>query len=210
MPANETRFWDKAARKYAARPLADPDAYGRTLERTRHYLKRTDAIVEFGCGTGTTALKLAPDVARVVGSDISPEMIAIARDKAAAEGISNVEFLVAEPVAAPWGDASFDAALAFNLLHLIGQRQVALSDIHRVLKPGGLFVSKTPCLSDANPFLRAVVPAMQLVGAAPHVAFFGAAALESEIAAAGFEIIERAFHGSGGKDARPFLVARKR
>jgi hypothetical protein len=79
-----------------------------------------------------------------------------------------------------------------------------------MLKPGGLFVSKTPCLSDANPLLRAVVPAMQLVGAAPHVAFFSAAALESEIAAAGFEIIERAFHGSGKKDARPFLVARKR
>lgn len=210
MPANETRFWDKAARKYAARPLADPEAYARTLERTRHYLKKTDAIVEFGCGTGTTALKLAPDVARIVGSDISPEMIAIARDKAVAEGTSNVEFRVTKPEDAPWSDASFDAALAFNLLHLIEQRQAALSSIHRVLKPGGLFISKTPCLSDANPLLRAVVPAMQLVGAAPHVAFFGAAALESEIAAVGFEIIERSRHGSGKKDARPFLVARKR
>jgi ubiquinone/menaquinone biosynthesis C-methylase UbiE len=210
MPVNETRFWDKGARKYAARPLADPEAYARTLERTRHFLKSTDTIVELGCGTGTTALRLAPDVAHMVASDISAEMVAIGREKAAGEGRSNVQFAVATPEAAPWGDASFDAALAFNLLHLIEQRRQALFSIHRILKPGGLFISKTPCLADANPVFRIVAPAMRLVGAAPYVAFFSFAALESEIAAAGFEIVERARHGSRRRDARPFLVARKR
>ena len=65
-----------------------------------------------------------------------------------------------------------------------------------------------------NPLIRVAVrvaiPAMQLVGKAPsYVAFFSAAALESEIARAGFSIIERARHGSGRKDPRIFLVARK-
>lgn len=208
MPS-ETRFWNGAARKYAARPLADPEAYACTLDRTRHYLKSTDSIIEFGCGTATTALRLAPGVARVVASDISSEMIAIGREKAAAEGVSNVEFAEARPEQAPWSDASFDAVLAFNLLHLVERRQAALSNIHRVLKPGGLFISKTPCLADANPILRVVVPVMQFAGMAPYVAFFSAEALEREISLVGFEIIERARHGSRAKDARPFLVARK-
>jgi ubiquinone/menaquinone biosynthesis C-methylase UbiE len=209
MPATKTRFWDSAARKYAVQPLADPAAYERTLERTRHYLKNTDVVVEFGCGTGTTALKLAPAAARIVASDISPEMIAIGREKAEVEGVRTVEFAVATPETAPWPDASFDVALAFNLLHLIEARQAALANVHRLLKPGGLFISKTPCLADANPIYRVIVPVMRLAGKAPYVAFFSDADLEREIVAAGFEIIERDRHGSKPRDPRPFLVARR-
>jgi hypothetical protein len=60
-----------------------------------------------------------------------------------------------------------------------------------------------------NPAVRIAVPVMQLVGKAPYVAIFSAADLEREIVAAGFAIVERARHASRGKDARPFLVARK-
>ena len=49
----------------------------------------------------------------------------------------------------------------------------------------------------------------QLIGKAPHVTFLSAEDLEREIASAGFEIIEIARHASRGKDARPFVVARK-
>lgn len=209
MRTNDTRFWDGAARKYSAQPVADAAGYERTLERVRHYLKTTDAVVEFGCGTGTTALKLASGVARMFASDVSPAMIAIGREKAQAEGKKNVEFTVATPEVAPWNDAEFNVALAFNLLHLVQARESALANVHRVLKPGGLFISKTPCLADANPIFRLVVPVMQFLGQAPYVAFFSADKLEREIEAAGFEIIERARHGSRTKDARPFLVARR-
>ncbi|MBI3439905.1 MAG: class I SAM-dependent methyltransferase [Proteobacteria bacterium] len=209
MAGTNTRFWDSAARKYAAQALADPAAYERTLQSTRGYLKPSDTVVEFGCGTGTTALKLAPAAARIVASDISPEMIAIGREKAAADGVSNVEFTVATPEAAPWPDASFDAAIAFNLLHLIEARQAALANIHRLLRPGGLFISKTPCLGDANPIYRVLVPVMRLVGKAPYVAFFSSGDIEREIIGAGFEVIARERHGSKPKDPRPFLVARR-
>lgn len=209
MPANEARFWDRAARKYAAAPISDTAGYERTLARTREYLKPGDHALEFGCGTGTTALKLAPSVARYVATDISPEMIAIAREKTGKEGVGNAEFAVATPDAAPWPDGSFDAVLAFNLLHLVAAREAALADAHRLLKPGGLFISKTPCLKEMNPLIRLVVPVMQAFGRAPYVAFFSAHELEREIEAAGFEIVERARHASRGKDARLFLAARK-
>lgn len=208
-PANDSRFWDRIARKYAADVIADPAGYERTLERTRHYLKAGDAVVEFGCGTGTTALKLAPSVGRVVATDISSEMIAIAREKAAAEGCANVAFEVARADAAEGPDATFDVALGFNVLHLVEARDAVLRNIYRLLKPGGLFISKTPCLAQMGRPVRLLVPVMQAFGKAPYVAFFTDAELEREIAAAHFEIVERARHGSRGKDTRPFLVARK-
>jgi ubiquinone/menaquinone biosynthesis C-methylase UbiE len=208
--ANDARFWDRIARKYAADPIADMAGYERTLERTRHYLGSDDTAFEFGCGTGATALKLAPSVRRIVATDISSEMIAIAHEKAVAEGRSNAEFEVATPDAARWPDKAFDVALGFNILHLLAAREAGLKCIHRLLKPGGLFISKTPCLNEMNPFLRLAVPVMQVFGKAPYVAFFSAEELEREIEAAGFEIVERARHASRGRDARPFLVVKKR
>jgi ubiquinone/menaquinone biosynthesis C-methylase UbiE len=207
--AADARFWDRIARKYAADPIKDMDGYERTLDRTRHYLNGSDAVLELGCGTGTTALKLAPHVSRMVATDLSGEMITIAREKATAQACQNAEFAVATPDRAPWPDGAFDAVLAFNLWHLFVDRAAALAQVHRLLKPGRLFVSKTPCLAEMNPLIRLALPVMQLVGKAPYVAVFSAGELESEIAGAGFTIIERARHGSERKDARIFIVARK-
>jgi len=203
------RFWDRIARKYAEDPIADVAGYERTLEHTRRYLKASDAAFEFGCGTGTTALRLASSVGHLTATDISSEMIAIAREKASAAGVENVSFDVARPDAQTLPAQTFDVVLGFNVLHLVAARDAALRGVHRVLKPEGVFLSKTPCLEDMNPAIRLMVPLMQAFGQAPYVAFFSAEKLERAIIDAGFEIIERARHGTKGKDTRPFIVARK-
>lgn len=205
---DDHRFWDRVARKYAAEPIKDMGGYERTLQRTRELLDRSAVVLEIGCGTGTTALSLAPRVARLVGIDVSGEMIAIAREKAVAQGCGNAAFEVAPADRVMGADGAFDAVLAFNVLHLISDRTAAMQRAASALKPGGLFISKTPCLAEMNPLLRIAVPAARLVGKAPHVAFFSAAALEQEIESAGFAVIERARHGSGRKDPRIFIVAR--
>ena len=203
----DQRFWDRAAPKYARDPIKDMAGYTRTIEATRQRLRKTDTVLEIGCGTGTTALSLAPAVARLVGTDISGEMIAIAREKAVAQSRGNAEFEVAPADRALGAGGAFDAVLAFNVLHLIADRSAVLRQAVRALKPGGLFISKTPCLSEMNPLLRLAVPVARLLGKAPHVAFFSGLVLEREIERAGFEIIERARHGSGRKDPRIFIVA---
>jgi ubiquinone/menaquinone biosynthesis C-methylase UbiE len=214
MTDDVARFWDRMARKYAANPIRDPEGYERTIEHTRRYLKPGDAVLEIGAGTGTTALKLAPSVEHYVATDISSEMIVIGREKAEAEGRANITFEVNAGDASPWPDATFNAVLAYNLLHLLPERATALASIHRLLKPGGLFISKTPCLNEMSQplgfLVRLLVPLMQAVGRAPYVGFFSTADLERDITAAGFEIIERDRHSSRSKkDARPFLVARR-
>lgn len=206
---DDARFWNRIARKYATDTIKDLAGYDRTIARTRRLLRPSDTVMEIGCGTGTTALKLAPDVAHLHASDVSSEMIAIAREKALAQSCSNAEFRVesAAHLAAPGG--SCDAVLAFNLLHLVPDRSTTLAEAHRLLKPGGLFISKTPCLSEMNPLIRLALPVMRLLGKAPNMSFFTATGIEAEIARAGFTVEARERHGTGAKDIRIFIVARK-
>jgi ubiquinone/menaquinone biosynthesis C-methylase UbiE len=78
----DARFWNRIARRYARMKVPDEASYRHKLDRTRAYLGPGPEVFEFGCGTGTTALHHAPHVAHVRAVDISPAMIAIAREKA--------------------------------------------------------------------------------------------------------------------------------
>jgi ubiquinone/menaquinone biosynthesis C-methylase UbiE len=202
-------FWDKTARRYAESPIKDKDGYERTLAETRRWLLGPEAALEIGCGTGMTALRLAPFVAELTATDVSPGMISIAQERAAKDSAWNTRFLVTPAERLPAEDASLDVVLAFNLLHLVKDRDAVLAEVRRVLKPDGLFISKTPCLSEMSPLIGLAVPLMQWLGKAPHVSFFDALELERDLARAGLETLECARHGSKRKDARIFLVARK-
>ncbi len=216
-PNDDAHFWNQVARKYANDRIKDMAGYERTVERTRLLLAATSNVLEIGCGTGTTALTLASAVATITATDVSSEMIAIAREKARAQGCQTVTFAVAAANGAPDKTAPvncapnsiYDAVLAFNLLHLVADRASTLAHVRTVLKPGGLFISKTPCLSEMNRLIRYAVPVARMVGKAPFVTFFSAPELEAEIDAAGFAIMARERHGSSRKDPRIFIVARR-
>src|SRR5215217_1657238 len=61
----EDRFWDNLAERYARQPIADEAAYQTKLDITRSYLHPDMAVLEFGCGTGSTALQHAPHVRHI-------------------------------------------------------------------------------------------------------------------------------------------------
>lgn len=209
--ASDARFWDKSSRGYARSRIADPNGYERTLERTRVHLQPGDSVLELGCGTGTTALRLADGVQSYLATDISGGMIAIAEEKLAVESIPALSFRSATAEELVHEESRFDAVLGFNYLHLVRNVPGTLRSIHVLLKPGGLFISKTPCLGDMNPLIRLLaLPAMRAIGKAPHVSCLGASALERLIIDAGFDVLVRESHASKGKDQRPYIVARKR
>ncbi|MCK1511098.1 class I SAM-dependent methyltransferase [Bradyrhizobium sp. 190] len=208
---SDARFWDRSSRKYARSRIADPNGYERTLERARAHLQPGDSVLELGCGTGTTALRLADGVRSYLATDISGGMIAIAEEKLAAESIPALSFRTATAEELVHEESRFDAILGFNYLHLVRNVPGTLRSIHVLLKPGGLFISKTPCLGDMNPLIRLLaLPAMRAIGMAPHVSSLGASALEQLIVDAGFDVLVRESHASKGKDQRPYIVARKR
>jgi ubiquinone/menaquinone biosynthesis C-methylase UbiE len=208
--ASDARFWDRISRKYAQYSIADQGGYERTLERTRALLRPDDHVLELGCGTGSTALRLAGDVRRYLATDISAGMIAIAREKLSASPVPALAFEVATADDSIRETGQFNAVLGFNYLHLVRDVPGTLRRIHALLAPEGLFISKTPCLGDMNPLLSLALPGMRLIGKAPYVSVFRLAELRERVSAAGFEILTAENHASRGNDRRPFILARKR
>jgi len=204
------KFWDGVAEKYAQTPIKDMDSYEHTLERTASYLKKTDDVLELGCGTGMTALRLSPYADTITASDVSPCMLAVGQKNATEQQIENVAFVQADASHPPsW---SYDVVLAFNVLHLVEDLNAALASVHEVMKPGGLFISKTFCPPQRGINLRfqavrLALPVMQLLGKAPFVRFLSEVELDAAVERAGFEIVE--CDSFPARDARRFLVARK-
>ena len=93
---HDAKFWDKIADKYFASPIGDMDAYEEKLRLTREQFRPDMQVMEFGCGTGGTALRHAPHVARIDACDISKAMIAIGKRQASEQGITNVAFRQAD------------------------------------------------------------------------------------------------------------------
>lgn len=199
-------FWDRIAPKYARKPIADQAAYEEKLARVRLLLRPSDRVLEIGCGTGSTALRLAPAVAEITATDISRGMIDIAEEKREAAGASNARFVHAD-ASETLSAAPFDVVTAFSLLHLVDDVPAVLRSAHAQLKPGGLFISKTVCLGDASAALRLFVRALGLLGLAPPVAPLTRAELSRALVRAGFDLLECGYFGKGRLN--PYIVAQR-
>jgi len=191
------RFWNLIAGRYARTPVADEAAYQHKLAATKRLLSPEMDVLEFGCGTGSTALHHAPFVRRYTGIDFSPKMIAIARDKAKAAGQSNLSFEVAriEDWTAP--DQSYDVILGMSILHLLEDKEAVLAKVHRLLKPGGLFVSSTVCATDMPRIATWILPVGSALGLLPLVQRFSDSDLVASHIEAGFVIKDRWRPGPG-------------
>lgn len=206
----QAAFWDRIARKYAADPIADMAGYEATLRRVQALLSADQDVLELGCGTGTTALRLAPSTRRLLATDVSSAMIAIAQEKLVAQPTPQLSFAVADADAPVIGQGAYDAVLAFNLLHLVSDLDQVLALAVQALRPGGLFISKTPCIAEMNPLIRwLAIPMMRALGKAPDVLCFKADHLQSAVIRQGLQIVSVERHGTRGKDFRVFIVARK-
>lgn len=185
-------FWDKLAEKYAAQPVADVPAYRAKLKATRALLTKSDTVLDLGCGTGSLALELAPHVERVHSVDVSGGMIAIAKRKAAAAGVENIQFH-RQPVAelSAFAAGSFDVVCAFNILHLVDDIEMVNRRVWELLRPGGHFVSTTPCLGESAVPFGPIITVMRWLGKAPRVHIFTVGELQTSMERAGFVRVRR-------------------
>ena len=184
----EARFWDRIAARYAKSPVSDEAAYQKKLSATREYFRPDMRVLEFGCGTGSTALAHAPYVAHVRATDISANMIEIARGKAEATRVKNVTFEQASIEELDVAPESIDVVLGLSILHLVADKEAAIAKVYRMLKPGGVFVSNTACLGDKLKFFKVIGPMGRWLGLIPRVAVFSRQELDDSLTAAGFSI----------------------
>ncbi len=163
--------------------------------------------LEFGCGTGSTANTHAPYVKHIHAIDISSKMIEIAQGKADADKVTNVTFERSTIDEFSISDQTLDAVLGLSILHLLENKEEVIAKVHRMLKPGGIFVTSTACIGDTMMrFLKLIVPIGKFLGLMPLVKVFTTKELEDNLTDAGFEIDHQ---WQPGKGKAVFIVAKK-
>ena len=129
---------------------------------------RSDRALDIATGGGHTAIALAPHVAEVVASDLTPEMLDAARDLASKRGVNNLSFALADAEALPFEGDSFDIVTARIAPHHFPHPQLFVSEAARVLRPGGRLVLDDN-MAPADPDLDAFMNEFELRRDPSHV-----------------------------------------
>lgn len=179
-------YWERIAKRYdrSTRFLSRP--VPRMLELAVHAVTGQARVLEVGAGTGLVTTAIAPVVGALVATDYAEAMVAQLEARVRAAGLANVTCEQADLHELRHADASFDAVVAANVLHLVPDLARALASLRRVLRPGGRLVAPTYLHAET---LRASVLS-RIVGLTgfPGHRRFDAGSLAHAIATAGFTI----------------------
>jgi 2-polyprenyl-3-methyl-5-hydroxy-6-metoxy-1,4-benzoquinol methylase len=207
--ANIEKFWDFLAKNFdqgEGNPADRED-----IPIIQKYLRPSDVVLDYACGTGTLSIEIANHVKEICAVDISSKMLAVAQSKAARRKIENIHFEHTTLFDTKFQQASFDVVLAFNILHLLEDARQAVQRINELLKPGGLFISNTPCLGEEKTFINRLlfplIMASSKIGVIPYVRVFKTFELEHCLADGNFQMAEVKKFSGGIFDY--FIVARK-
>lgn len=159
--AGQRRTWDDASSGWVKWWSKFEVGFGPISERILGLaeLQPGQQVLDIATGIGEPALTAARQVGptgRVLGIDISPQMLALAQQRAGAAGLANAEFRVADAEALDLPAASFDAALCRLGLMFLPNLPGALTGIRRVLRPGGRLAAAVWSTPDQVP--SATVP----------------------------------------------------
>lgn len=192
--------------RYYRQPIADEASYRVKLEATRALLRPDMDLLEFGCGTGGTAILHAPHIRHIWAIDFSEPMLEKARAQAQAAGVENVTFERADITGLAVPDESFDMVLGLSILHLLEDPDAVIAKVFAMLRPGGYFISSTACLGDTMGFIKFIAPIGQMLGKLPILNVMTADELAGKLRHAGFDIAHR---WQPGKGKALFLIGRK-
>ena len=145
------QFWDKHAKRFDANEKQFHPVNRKILAKTREYLRADDRVLDFGCATGSKTLQLSKGVKHIHGLDFAAGMIEEAIRKQQEANVDNVSFTQGTIFDRDLENASFDKIIAYAIIHLLEDSEKALQRIHELLKPGGLFISTTPCFREKMP-----------------------------------------------------------
>lgn len=184
----DEKFWDRIASKFDR--IEEKDiAYKIFIEKAREYLNADDTILDFGCGTGLICSEIAENVRIIHAIDISTKMIEISKKKASVRKIQNIDFARTTIFDDKFKVGSFDAIIAFNIFHLLEEPQKYFERINQILKPGGIIISSTPCMSEA-PFLNIILKFFSIIGMTPKLNSFTSTEMKQLFLKASFKLIE--------------------
>ena len=143
--AKAEKTYDAAADCFDAPQLGFWVRHGRgTVERLR--LKSGAHVLDVGCGTGASAIPAAEAVGstgRVVGIDLSDQLLALAREKAIARGLKHIEFRKVDMTSSGYADGEFDAVVSVFSVFFVPDMVGLVTELWRMVKPGGKLAIST-------------------------------------------------------------------
>lgn len=142
-------YWQRFFWLYAPFMKRNTTLYRNLCELIRPYLTREMNVLELACGTGQLSFPLTHRVRLWEATDFSEEMIARARRQ---NHSSRLHFSVQDATDLPYAPQTFDAVVISNALHIMPRPELALAEIRRVLKPGGLLFAPTFMLKKRTGF----------------------------------------------------------
>lgn len=135
-------FWDKIASMYDFfENTYNRKVYTGTGKKVAELIDASDSVLECACGTGAITVSLAPKCKELIATDFSDGMLKQVEKKC--REFKNVTIRKADITHLEFGDASFDKAVAGNVIHLLSDPNAALKEMERVVKPGGKLIIPT-------------------------------------------------------------------
>ncbi|SDG91720.1 Methyltransferase domain-containing protein [Pseudomonas flavescens] len=149
---------------------------------------RSDArVLDLGCGAGHVSFQVAPLVGDVVAYDLSTQMLAVV-DKAAAErGLNNLRTVHGAAESLPFADGEFDFVFSRYSAHHWSDLAVALRDVRRVLKPGGV-AAFIDVASPGRPLLDTYLQSVEVLRDTSHVRDYSSSEWLQQISEAGLQV----------------------
>jgi 2-polyprenyl-3-methyl-5-hydroxy-6-metoxy-1,4-benzoquinol methylase len=184
------QFWDDRSEQYDTDIRKKEGRYPETIAKAASLLQPHHSILDYGCASGEISFDLAAHAGVVHGIDTSEKMISIAKEKLRDKAVENVHFDAVGITDGSLAEGSFDVVVAFNILHLVENPSAVLSRIRKLLCPGGLLISQTPCVGGMGWFKRSLFGLVSRLGFVPNLQAFRSSELEEMVRVSGFEIAE--------------------
>ena len=181
------KFWDKMAKSYDAAEEKDDPLYNLILEKTKAYLKPTDKVMDYGCSTGKTANDISALVHKVDALDISSKMIDVAKERTIKHNNTNIEFYNTIITDSHLAVNSYNAILAFHVLHLLEDINDVVIRINELLTDDGVFISITPCMKEKK-VITFFLNILNKIGLVPKISSFSNVELTDVFVKNGFEV----------------------
>src|SRR5437879_10011128 len=143
--------------------------------------------LDLATGAGFTALAMAPRCRRVIGLDLTFGMVREARRLAGEEGITNLMFCLGDADAVPFADSAFDLVTCRHAAHHFPDLPRAISEMARVVKPGGRVVVDDTCAPE-DPALAALMNGWEVRRDPSHVANHPPSRLRALLEAGGLTV----------------------
>ena len=157
-------FWDKVAGVY--------DIFVNVINRKTHkklkkivgnLIEPGDIVLECACGTGLLSAVIAPKCTRLTATDFSEKMLKKAEKNC--HVFRNITYAKTDITALPFADCSFDKVVAGNVIHLLDNPLIALSELNRVCKDGGMLIIPTYMNKDVKGKISGFAGAVGKAGA---------------------------------------------